>query len=598
MSRLTLFKTAGLYVSLIVLVLAASMLSNRVWGGKSETMPQPKKLAIDMDMTIGQFGKTNDLSNSYRRVPKAKQDDERLELLEDKDRGDEPNKDERAISEDMRQNIDSLLKGKTKAQLINLIHELAGRYPDMARDLSDRKQLISGNVKTLVTRLRKEIRDLGYEPGWQNYWKGEGYTPDYSGIRKKFKTLITAGQADEVLTLGWELVETGTRQVAESHDDGETAMEIADCMPMIVEALDRSSLDDTDKLNWALDVVLKDEYEICEPFAEYLHRQHPKSAWHMQADRLLRRLKEFKSSQSAADFSYNYERNQLSNWAIHALEQAGRKDEIIPLCITEVKCTGSYDRLVEHLLAVRRYEDAEQWIQKGIAATKKKWPGIASSLRDKLREIRTRQKNWPAVAAIQVEEFVRHPSRQTFTDCRKAASKIKAWPRIRESLLGYLEKGKPPWKHKSWTIPASGLDRPDVDERKQFPLINDLIDIAIYEKKPDQVLRWYDQRPKNRFGWYGVDQDAIATAVQAHSPDRAVTIWQDKAEGLIAQVKPKAYQEAVKYLRKAAKVMCRGKKSAAWEIYLKALREQHLRKRRLMEILDGLDDKPIIKKRD
>ena len=135
-----------------------------------------------------------------------------------------------------------------------------------------------------------------------------------------------------------------------------------------------------------------------------------------------------------------------------------------------------------------------------------------------------------------------------------------------------------------------------MDERNQFPLINDLIDIAIYEKKPDQVLRWYDQRPKNRFGWYGVDQDAIATAVQAHSPDRAVTIWQDKAEGLIAQVKPKAYQEAVKYSRKAAKVMCRGKKSAAWEIYLKALREQHLRKRRLMEILDGLDDKPIIKK--
>ena len=72
----------------------------------------------------------------------------------------------------------------------------------MARDLSDRKQVISGNTKTLMTRLRKEIRDLGSEPGWQNYWNSEGYTPDYSGARRKLKTLLQAGHTDEVLTLG------------------------------------------------------------------------------------------------------------------------------------------------------------------------------------------------------------------------------------------------------------------------------------------------------------------------------------------------------------------------------------------------------------
>lgn len=50
-------------------------------------------------------------------------------------------------------------------------------------------------------------------------------------------------------------------------------------------------------------------------------------------------------------------------------------------------------------------------------------------------------------------------------------------------------------------------------------------------------------------------------------------------------------------MRKAAKVMCREKKPAEWESYLKALREQHFRKRRLIEILEGLDGKPIVKKR-
>jgi uncharacterized Zn finger protein len=154
-----------------------------------------------------------------------------------------------------------------------------------------------------------------------------------------------------------------------------------------------------------------------------------------------------------------------------------------------------------------------------------------------------------------------------------------------------------PWKQKGWALTGSGLDRPDTDQRRQFPLVDDLIDIAILEKKPDQVLRWYDQGPKGWFGWCGVNEDVIATAVQAYAPDRAVAIWKKMAERLIAQVKPSAYREAARYLRKAAKGMRREKMLAEWESYLKELREQHIRKRRLIEILDGLDGKPIVKKR-
>ncbi len=161
-----------------------------------------------------------------------------------------------------------------------------------ARELSDRNQLISGNAKTLVTRLRKEIRDLGNEPGWQNYWNSQGYTPDYSGVRQKLETLLKTGHTDEVLALGRELVITGTRQVEESDDEGETGMAIANCMPVIVEALDQSSLDTADRLTWALDALLEDQFEICEAFVEYLYRRHPQTAWHMLADRLLGRLHE------------------------------------------------------------------------------------------------------------------------------------------------------------------------------------------------------------------------------------------------------------------------------------------------------------------
>jgi len=518
-------------------------------------------------------------------------------MLEDEDWGDEPIDKATVSSKDVRKEIDKFLKGKTKAQLIELIHKIAQQHPEVAQEIADRQQLTSGDTKALITRLHREIQEIGNEPGWQNYWRGEGYTPDYSGIRKKLETLLETGHADDVLTLGRELVSSGIRQVAESHDEGETMMEVAACMPVIVNALDKSSLDSADKLKWALDAELEDQYEVCDAFAEYLQRRHSKTAWHTLADRLLVQLKEMKPPKGLDEFSRKYERDRLSDWAIHALSQAGRKDEIIALCEAETKKTGNYKRLVNLLVSARRYEEAEHWIRKGIRAIKDKWPGTVAELRNKLREIRIQQKNWPAVAAIQAEEFVRQPSRQTFTDCQKAAGKVKTWPEVRESLLKYLGKGELPWKQKGWPLPDSGLDVLEPDRKDRFPMVSELIEIAILEMKPERVLYWYDQLPKKRYGWYGVDEDAIATAVQTHAPDRAVAIWKDKAERLIGQVKPKAYQEAGKYLRKAAKIMAKEKKQEEWGRYLQSLREHHARKIRLMEVLDGLDDKPIIRKR-
>ncbi|MHB0978969.1 MAG: SWIM zinc finger family protein [Thermoleophilia bacterium] len=532
-----------------------------------------------------------------RRVPPAGKDDERLELLADEDRGGGIGENEIAASSKAGQEIDAFLKGKTKAQLIGLVHEIAEQYPEIAQDLTDRKQIISGDTHTLVKRLRREIRDIGAKPGWRNHWDGEGYTPDYSGIRKKLEVLLKEGHANEVLILGQELVATGTRQVEESDDEGETAGEIAGCMPVIVEALDQSSLECAEKLTWALDAVLRDDFDVCEAFLEYLQRRHPPSSWRALTDRLLVRLHDPKSTENTDEFSRNYARDRLSDWAIHAMERAGRQDEIIPLCEVEATRTHSYGRLVERLVAAGRYEDAERWIQKGFLATKEKWPGIAAGLRSQLREIRALEQNRPAVAAMEAEDFVRRPSRQAFTKCKGASSKLKAWPTVREYLLGYLEKGDLPWEQEGWPLPETSLDAPGPGPGDRFPMVGDLIGIAILEKKPDEVLRWYDRLSEQRFGWRGVDEDEIATAVQTHAPDRAVAIWRKKAEWLIAQVKPSAYQEAATYLRKAGAVMALRKEKEQWDKYLRDLRETHARKRRLMEILDGLEGKAIASKR-
>ena len=531
-----------------------------------------------------------------RRISIARQDDERIELFTDEDWDEDLDYGESSLPEEVKEGIVKFLTSKTKAQLIELIMEYAQLHREVGADVIDRQQLVNGDTGSLINRVRREISEIAERLGWQNYWQDEGYTPDYSGIRRKMVTLLDADCADDVFVLGTELLAAGTRQVAESDDEGDTAMEIADCMPLIVKALDRSSLAPDEKLIWAVDVVLADEYDLCEPLAEYLARNHKKSDWHPVADTLLERLTASGSPSDGPSYSRDYARDQLSNWTIHALDHAGRNGEVIPLCESEAHKTGSYARLIELLIAEQRYEDAESWITDGIRAVRQQYPGTSKQLRNQLLQIRTSQQNWPVVAALQAEDFVRSPSGKVYLNCWNAATEAKSWSTMREHLLTYLEKGKLPWRQKDWPFPGTGLQKPEPSSHDQFPLIETLIDIAIYEKEPDTILRWYDRRPRQSFARSGSNDDHIATAVQDHAPDRAIGIWQSMAQESIARVKPSAYVEAVKHLKKARKIMLAQHGQKEWDGYLQDLRVEHARKKRLMEMLDGLDGNPILKK--
>jgi len=529
-----------------------------------------------------------------RPIPKADKADERLRLLEDEEPDFDEEYDPPVSKKENKSEIDPFLKGMTKEKLIDLIHELREERPEITGALIDRQQLQSKDKKPLINRLRKEIRETASEPGWQDYWHHEGYTPDYSGIRNKLKALLKAGYADDVLSLGKDLISSGIKLVETSNDEGETAMEIEGCLPVIIKALERSSIAPVDKLLFAVDSMIDDDYGMFEPFSIYIDRkEHTADVWDIIAEKLIKRLKDSKSEKELVS-SRNYRRDEISDWAIHALEKAGRKKEIIPLCETEAEKTGSFVRLVKLLVEAKRYEDAERWIHKGIKLLENNLPGIAASLRGELLNIRTRNRDWPSVAAIRVYEFVKSPSNTDYMECKKAAEKIKVWPVVRETLLTYLEKSLLPWKQKGWPLPEPGFDHSKSSKGETFPMFGTLIEVAILEKWPEQVLAWYDKIPKSNYGWYGVRLDEIATAIQSYAPDRAVSMWKRMAENLIAQVNPKAYKDAAIYLRKAAKVMAEQNNQKEWDSYILQLRKEHTRKIRLIEILDKMPGRPIV----
>jgi uncharacterized Zn finger protein len=537
-------------------------------------------------------------------VPLSPPDDARMELLEEypDEEGldlDDSDDDDEELPHGKNSDEESLtcfLEEKTKAELVQLIWLLVERHAGLREDILDRKRLEKGQAKPIVKRLRYLIREASAEPGWQDYWRRDGFTPDYSEVWEKLKELLDAGHADEVLALGKELMATGQDLVGRSDDDGQSAAEIGSCMPVIEEALHESSMPAVEKLTWVIDRLKEDEYDLFAPLTAYLNRRHATSDWSELADILRARLTKFKSSRTEK-FSRDFERDNLSDWLIRALREAGREDEITPLCEKEALITNSYPRLVRVLMESKRFKEAERWIVKGIHATEHSLFGTASDLRSKLLEILRRRRDFAAVAALLADEFVRAPGEGAYAECRRAAEKLKLWPQVRTPLLAYLETGIFPWTSPDWPLPKIGTEIPEGSDRRSFPRYEALIEIAIAEKQPDQVIHWYDRATKRGFSRYSSLEDRVAEAVSETHPDRAAAVWKKMAERRIDEVKSKSYQQAAAYLRKLKKLLVDTRRTEEWHKYLAGLRTEHARKRLLLSVLDPMDSRPIIKGR-
>jgi uncharacterized Zn finger protein len=149
-----------------------------------------------------------------------------------------------------------------------------------------------------------------------------------------------------------------------------------------------------------------------------------------------------------------------------------------------------------------------------------------------------------------------------------------------------------------WPLPESGVKKEAAYLHEKAPMIHTLIDIAIDEKRPDDVLRWYDYPKAKRekyWGWDGYQEVSIAEAVTEHYPDRALAIWKGLAEKEIALTKPRAYETAAGYLRKVRTLLKELKRENEWQAYLLQLRQANIKKRSFIEILNRLESRPIIK---
>ncbi|MGC9328795.1 MAG: SWIM zinc finger family protein [Candidatus Hinthialibacter sp.] len=540
-----------------------------------------------------------DYVKEKKKIKPAQANDPRFECLEegssdDWDDNDEIDSSLNTIKQSPTKALRTFLEKKKKTELVEWILDLIDQEPELRNKITDQMNLSEGNLDQLRQSIRADIDEITDEPAWSNHWSGESSIPDYSGIEQKFEALLKKGHTDELVELGQYLFSQGNKQIEQSDDDGMTATKISQCMEIAFKAVSDSSLSTADQLIWMIDLFLQDEYNILDGYETYLRKRiYTKSDWKSVSEKLENQLSKMPAIHGDSSFSEKYKRSQLIDWIIFAYNKGGKVEKVVPLLEREVKTTQCYERLVDCLIDSKEYEKAREWARRGFEDTVESLSGLAWSLERRLREIAVIENNKKLVASYRVLEFTHSPGLNAYKDLQKAAKAIRLWPTIQEAALHFLETGKPPEKRNSWPLPDCGLTIPKPRFQPHFPDTKTLIDIAIEEKRLEDVLKWFKiQKQKHNRALSG--DDRIAEALQLKYPNISLDIWRTLAESHIELVKPSEYQTAAIYLRKMRNLYQSLKRMADWKQYMSILRSNHKAKRRLMQILDTLDGRKII----
>lgn len=582
-------------------------------------------------------------------TPVADQDDDRWELLADDgseeaddeeddeldmDSDDDDGYDEESFVHRHRQSsnvekkarkvtdekIRKQIQAKSREELVELVWSLTERFPELREEFRDRIALGEGDVGRLVNEARKELRRASSQTGWRNSWTGEGHTPDYSRVKDRLVRLLELGAPDAVVRLGSEIMTLGNEQIGQSNDEGETAEAIGECMPVIFQAVTASSLTPARRLLFAIDAHLRDDYDVINDSAKFIFEAPvDPSIWSEVADHLAPRLTARPKGDDA--YSRDYQRDRISRWLIEALEKAGRENEIFAVCEREARATGSYERLVKRLIEKKRYDEAERWAAEGIEKTIAKLPGIASSLGKLMGEMAIQRKQWTIAAAHAAWEFFEHPSRESFQQLLKAAAKAVCEESVRGIALTFLETGVSPLQpsknttsmksnaNVEWPLPVPAYLLPLLSKEPRVraaggPHFDVLIDMAIADRRHDDVLRWYDamqagQKHRGSTVWFGSssDGDRVAAAVAESRPERSLAIYRQRVDDHLPHASASAYEAVAGYLRKMRPILQVLHREAEWDSLLADIRLRYKNRPKFMEILDKLDPRPIVEQR-
>ena len=256
-----------------------------------------------------------------------------------------------------------------------------------------------------------------------------------------------------------------------------------------------------------------------------------------------RLLLSFADEENVDEFLKQAGKQGLHKPVFEKLIQLGRLDEALEVARKHLTTTG-WERLqaAQALYAAGRKDDALAFAKAGL-------PDKDLRLVEWVAEEYARRGDTAGALELQLTRWPTEPGMELFETLEQLAKKLKQWEALRPRLLAGLEKGS------------------------HLML---LADIYLRDEEWDAAWAVAEnvRTPKPAWGWENLRLH-VAQASDKHCPQKAIPVYLDAAEKLIARQGRKNYAAAAGYLRRARDLFSNIKRSDEWKKTIADLRERH-----------------------
>ncbi|GEM_PF-2618371 len=277
-------------------------------------------------------------------------------------------------------NISTILKSMSKSEIIEVLTVIAGQYPGVRKFIEKKETEGAGIDDLLAEKYLEKIAVLSEEEVWYDRYTETGHLPDHWDLYSEFKALNKKGHPDVFVAIGPEYLKTANILIEKVSGDDNCDFGMNECLLEIVKGIENSSLPVTTQIVTLIQMDIADVWGmIGEP--TFTKHQYPKEVWSQVADMLSALKADYYGPPESTEWSYY--REEFARWVIRCLDRAGRKKEMFSYAETEARENYMYGDYVDILICEGDLEAAKRWIELGITATQRIYPGIASNLSKK-----------------------------------------------------------------------------------------------------------------------------------------------------------------------------------------------------------------------
>jgi len=267
---------------------------------------------------------------------------------------------------------------------------------------------------------------------------------------------------------------------------------------------------------------------------------------------------------------YEHRRFAITSIMETLADMSGDIEEQVTVRSRDLSIAYHFLQIAEIYHQAGQHDKAMEWAENGVKAFPER---TDSRLREFLADEYHRRGRHDGAMALIWTEFSEEPSLETYQLLKRHADRFKQWPGWRNDALTAIRERIE--EAKSSTRRRSDCDRWDRTDHSV------LVRIFLWEKDVDTA--WQEAQAG------GCSDDLwmeLAAKREKEHPADAIAVYQREVEHIIDSKNNSAYEEAVRLLRKIARLMALLDRTAEFQSYLTGVRARHKPKRNLLRLLD------------